>query len=92
MQQLGHIIARCPNREEKDERKEKMYKEMRDDRDYKKNKDSMVKGKKSCYIVEEETDTKSKSNDEEIVYIFMKENYDEDEKTKLISNVRKSHK
>ena len=34
--------------------------------------------------------TKSKSNDEEVVYAAMKEDYDEDEETTLISYVNKS--
>ena len=38
------------------------------------------KGKKSCYIAKEETDNESKSNDEEVVNVTVKEDYDEDEK------------
>lgn len=85
---VGHIVARCLDREDRDERKEGKYKRRRDDRDYKRNKDG--KGMKSCYIVEEETKNESKSNDDEVGYVSMKEDSDEDEKTSLISYVNKS--
>lgn len=44
---------------------------------------------KSSYIVEEETDIDSHSHDEGVVYDFIKNNYDEDEKTILTSYVIK---
>ena len=77
---VGHIAARYPDREDKDERKERKYKGRRDDQDYKTNKDYKDKGNKSCYIVEEETNIESESNDEGVVLVAMKEDYDEDEK------------
>ena len=45
---------------------------------------------KSCYIYEEEIDIESKSNDEEVISVSMKEDSGEDEKTRLISYVNKS--
>ena len=86
---VGHIVARCTNREKKDERKERNYKGRRDDKDNKRNKDYKDKGKKLCYIVEEETNNESDSNDEEVFYVDMKEDPNEDEKTTLISYVSK---
>ena len=68
--------------------RKKKYKGRRDDKDYKRNKDH--KGKKSCYIFEEETDNESESNDDEVVYVAMKEDYDKDENSALISYVNKS--
>ena len=41
-------------------------------------------------MVEEEIDIEYESNNEEVVYIAMKEYFDEDEKTYLISYVNKS--
>ena len=84
---VGYIATRCLDREEKGERKERKYKGRGDDWDYKKNKDD--KAKKSCYIVDEEIGTEFESNDDEFVYVAMKEDYDEDEKTTLISYVKK---
>ena len=48
------------------------------------------KGKKSCYVAKERTKRESKSNDDEVFYIAMKEDFDEDEKTILIYYVNKS--
>lgn len=67
---VGHITARCPDREDKDERKESKYKGKRDDQDYKKNKDD--KCNKSCYIVEEESDIEFVSNDDEVSMLLRK--------------------
>lgn len=88
MQKVGHIVARCLRKEERDERKEGKYKGRRDDKDYKRRKDE--KGNKSCYIIEEEIDNESTSNDDEVVYVAMKEDSNEDEKTSLISYVNKN--
>lgn len=66
-----HIVAKCPDKEDKDKRKERKYKGRRDEKDYKRNKDE--KGKKSCYIAEKETDNESESNDDEVVYVSIKE-------------------
>ena len=87
---VGHIAVHCLDKEDKDERKERKYKGRRDDQDYKKNKEYKEKGKKYCYSVEEKTDNESKINDDEIFYVAMKEDYDEDYKTTLISYVNKS--
>ena len=87
---FGHISTRCLDREDNDERKERKYKGRRDDRDNKKNKDYKQKGKKYCYTIEEEIDTEFEGNDEEVVYVAIKEGFDEDEKNVLISYVNKS--
>ena len=81
---VGHIVARCPNREDKYERRQDKYKGKWDDSDNKRNKNYKEKGKKSYYIFEEETNNESESNDEEVVYVAMKEYSDEDEKIALI--------
>ena len=54
-------------------RKERKYKGRRDGRDNKKNKDYKDKDHKSCYIAKEETDIESENNDEEVIYVAMKE-------------------
>ena len=55
-------------------------------------KDYTGKGNKSCYIVEEETNTDSDDFEIEVVYVAMKDESDEDEKTALISYVNKNDK
>lgn len=75
---VGHISARCSNRENKDEKRERKYKGRSDDWYNRRNKDYKDKGKKYCYISEEETDNEFESNDEEVVYGSMKEDFDED--------------
>ena len=75
-------------REDKDERREGNYKRRINGKHYRgRNND---KGKKSCYIAEERTKGESKTNDDEIFYFYMKEYFDEDEKTTLIYYVNKS--
>ena len=59
---VGHIVARCLEKEDKDERKKNKYKCRRDDKDYKRSKDE--KGKKYYYIADKKSDSKSKSNDD----------------------------
>ena len=81
---VGRIVTRCPNREDKNERREIKYTCRRDDKDNKRNKDYKDKGKKLCYVVEEETNNESDSNDEEVFYVDMKEDPNEDEETTLI--------
>ena len=85
---VGHIIARCPDREDKDAKKERKHKGRRDENDYIRSKDD--KDKNFFNILEEKTDNEFESNDDEVVYFSMKEEFDEDEKTTLISYVNKS--
>lgn len=75
---VGHIATRCPDREDKDEKKEWKYKGRSDDKDYRRNKDE--KGKKYCYITKEKTNNESESNDDEVVYVAMNEESYKDEK------------
>ena len=51
--------------------------------------DQKGKGKKSCYIAKEENDNDLDDNDEEVVYVAMKDDSKEDEKIALISYVSK---
>ena len=82
--EVGRIAARCP--EKKRNRSGEKYRSKRDeDRKYYKD-----KGKKSCYIVEDETRDGSDDHDDEVVYVVMKDDYDEDEATALVSYVNKS--
>ena len=48
------------------------------------------KGKKSYYISKEENDNEYESNDDAVIYVSMKDDFDENEKTALISYVNKS--
>lgn len=79
-----HIVTRFLGRDEKDERKYSNFEGRRDGNSNK------GKDKKSCYIAEEET-SDFDSNDE-VVYVAMKDYYDGDEKTTLISYVSKSNR
>ena len=98
--EVGHIVARCPKKKNKrnkkdehnyknrDEKYEDIYKSRKDD-DYRSNKE---KSKKSCYIVEKESDSESSMSDEiEVVYVAMKDDSDEDTTT-LISYVNRDDK
>ena len=88
--EFGHFSSRCPNNNgsDKNEKKEKKYW---------RNKDYKEKGKKSCYIVEEEH-TESNSGDEnegkEVVNAVVKEDSKEERyenEKSLISHVRIIH-
>ena len=50
---VGHIAARFPNRDDKDDRKNFKYKARRDDRRNKDKRGYKHKGKKSCYVSKE---------------------------------------
>ena len=64
----------------------------RDNRDNQGNRDYKGKGKKYCYIAEEDGfDSDSNEHDEEIVYVTMTDESNEDEKTTLISHVNKNY-
>ena len=82
--EVGHIIARCL--EKKNYRGGDKYKSRRDE-DITNYKD---KGKKSCYIVKEETKDGSDDHDDEVVYVVMKDEPDEDEITALVTCINKN--
>ena len=48
------------------------------------------KGKKSCYIAEKKTKDGFEDHDDEVVYVTMKDESDEDEATALVSCVNKN--
>lgn len=89
---VGHITATFPNRNDKDQERESKYKDKRDNKDHQRYKDYKEKGKKSCYIAEEETDSDSDNFDIEVVYVAMKDDSDKDEKIALISYMSKGGK
>ena len=72
--EVGHIATRCT--EKKNHKEGNKYKNKKEDnsRDYK------DKGKR-CYIVEEDSD----ENDDEVVYVAMKFESNEDETTTLVT-------
>ena len=79
--EVGHIAARCTQKKNyKDGRK---FKNKREDA----NKDYKDKGKR-CYIVEEDSD----ENDDEVVYVAMKDESDEDEAIALVTCMNKNDK
>ena len=78
---LGHIITRCP--EKKNYRSGHKYKSRRDED----NKDYKDKGKKSCYIFKEEIRYESDDHDNEVVYVAMKDESNEDEAIAILSCV-----
>ena len=47
---------------------------------------------KSFYIVEEETKDGSSDHDDEVVYVAMKDEFDEDEATTLVSCMNKNNR
>ena len=82
--EVGHIVARCTQK--KNYRGGGKYNNIREDD----NKDYKDKRKKSCYIVEEEIRDDSDEHDDEVVYVTMKDESDEDEATTLVSCVNKN--
>lgn len=71
-EEVGHIAARCRNREEKEEKKYNKYKGKKYFKSYK---DYKIKGKKSCYMAKD-----SDSDDEdEMAYISIKHELDDEE-------------
>ncbi|MFA1068233.1 hypothetical protein ACDI57_27820, partial [Klebsiella pneumoniae] len=82
-EEVGHIAARCPNREEKYENNYK-YKDRKDFNNFKDYKD---KGKKTYFMAKD-----SDNSEDEMVYIVVKdESDDEDDKMALICHVRKNN-
>ena len=82
--EVGHIATRCTQKN--NYRGGDKYKIKREDD----SKDYKDKGKKSCYIVEEETKDESDDHDGEVVYVAIKDEFDEDEATALVSFVNKN--
>ena len=76
--EFGHIAARCIQK--KTYKEESKYKNRKEDdgKDY--------KGKKSCYIDDEQD---FDENDDEVVYVAMKDDSNEDEATALVTYVNK---
>ena len=81
--EVGHIISRCL--EKRNNRNEYKYRSRRDER----NKDYKDKGKKSCYIFEEDSSEELDDHDDKVLYVAMKDESDEDEATALVSYVSK---
>ena len=78
-EEISHIVAKCPNKEKKDEKKSKKYKSKKEFKNYK------GKGKKSCFMAKDSDDS-----EDEMIYIVVKdESDDEKDKMALISHVSK---
>ena len=75
--EVGHIVTRCTQK--KDYKECNTYGREDCKRDYK------DKGKK-CYIVEENSD----DHDDEVVYVAMKDQSDEEEPTSLVTSMNKN--
>ena len=87
-EEIGHIAARCLNKQSKDEKKGHKYNGKKDFKNHKSFKD---KGKKTCFMAKDSKDLDSSGD--EIVYIVVKNEFDSDEeedKMALISHVRKN--
>ena len=86
-EEVGHIVARCPNRDDKDENKHNKFKGKKDLINFKNFKEYKDKGKKSCFIGKD----LDGSEDDEIAYIAIKdESDDEGDKMAFISHVSKN--
>ena len=87
-QEIGHIAARCPNKQNKDEKKGH---KCNDKKNFKNHKSFKDKGKKTCFMAKDSKDPDT--SEDEIVYIIVKdESYndnEEDDGMALISHVRK---
>ena len=88
-EEIGHIAARCPNKKNKDEKKDYKY---NDKKNFKNHKSFKEKGKKTCFMAKDSKD--SNSIEDEIVYIAIKDesdnNNEEDDEMALISHVSKN--
>ena len=73
--EVGHIGTRYT--EKKNNISGDKYRSRRDGE----NKDYKDKGNKSCYIAKEETKDGSNDHDDEVVYVVMKDDFDEYEAT-----------
>ena len=84
-EEVGHIVARFPNKESKEEKKSSKYKNKKEHKNYK---DYKEKDKKSCFMA---IDSDSSSDNEEMVCIAIKDELeDENDKMALISRVSKN--
>ena len=82
-EEVGHIAAKCPNKENKDEKKNKKYKNKKEFKNYK---DYKGKSKRSCFMAKD-----SDNSEDEMVYIVVKdESNDEEDEMALISHVSKN--
>lgn len=84
--EVDHIIFRFL--EKRENRSGDKYRTRRDED----NKDYKDKGKKSYYIVEEETGDGSNDHDDEVVYVAIKDESNEDEASIVVSYVNNSDK
>ena len=84
-EEVGHIVARCPNKKDKDE---KWFNKFKGKKEFKSYKDYKGKCKKSCYIAK---DSDSDNDEDEVFYISIKDESDnvENENMALISHLRK---
>ena len=87
-EEIGHIVARCPKKKNKDEKKgHKWYGK----KDLKNHKSFKEKCKQTCFMAKDSKDLDS--SEDEIVYIVVKDESNNDEKEDemtLISHVRKN--
>ena len=84
----GYIATKCPNKQRKNEKKGHKCNGKKDFKNHKSFKD---KGKETCFMAKDSKD--SNNSEDEIVYITMKDesnNDEEDDRMALISHVRKS--
>ena len=79
--EVGHIAARCTQK--KNYKEGSKYKNRREDD----GKDYRDKGKKSCYISDEQD---SDENDDEVIYVAMKDESNVDEAIALMTCVNKN--
>ena len=67
-EEIGHIVARCLNKQRKDENKGYKYNGKKNFKSFK------DKGKKTCFMAKD-----SDNNEDEIVYIVVKDEFDDEE-------------
>ena len=77
--EVGHIAARCAKKITYKEGSKYKFRKEDEGKDY--------KGKKSCYIADEQ---ESDENDDEVVYVAMKDESDEDEATAVMTCIGKN--
>ena len=73
-EEIGHIAARCPIKQNKDEKKDNKWNGKKDFKSFKN------KGKKTCFMAKDSED--SDNGEDEIVYIIVKDDSDSDEEDK----------
>ena len=73
-EEIGHIAARCPNKQNKDEKKSYKY---NDKKNFKGHKSFKDKGKKTCFMAKDSKD--SNNSEDEIVYIVVKDECNNDD-------------